>query len=160
MSSIHWRRHWEFVLQTAPGSEAAICYSSRTWQRLLRKVRCCFFKIDRSVFTSGSSHFVRYSSISKSVSGLWDLPISVKRPAFRAFTQLAIVDGATFNRRPASGNDRWSSVINFTASIRNSLKYLPLGILYIQTPLSLYFTWLRCPLNLYYITLSSRITNP
>ena len=60
--------------------------------------------------------------------------------------------------RAASGRDSFSSVTSFTASSRNSLVYLPCGILFTLTPPSFYSTRLWCPLNLSYtsVVLSPR----
>src|SRR4030043_325200 len=106
----------------------------------LAKYAAAFFKMSRSILTSNSSFFVRASSISTSVRGLYVLPISPSLPALNFFTQLTMVDGGNDNRRPASGTDRPSSVTSFTASSRTSLVYLPCGPLFNLTPPSPYFT--------------------
>lgn len=107
--------------------------------------------MSRSIFTCASSRLRRAISNSVSLKGRLLLPTSFSLPYLCAATQLCIVLEDMFSLRPASFADNCPSVTSFTASIRNSFVYRPLGNLSIvntSTCYSIPSPW--CPLFLTY----------
>src|SRR5271157_1431175 len=126
----HAAHRWYRILKShifhprVPGSDSFAKYAA------------AFFNISRSIFTSANSFFVRASSISISVSGLYVLPTLPSLPALYSFVQFSNVDGGSDNCRAACGTDIFPSVTSFTASSLNSFVYFPCGIpfLFMLTP--------------------------
>src|SRR5208337_3775362 len=137
----HAAHRWDRILKShilhprVPGSDSFAKYAA------------AFFNISRSIFTSANSFFVRASSISISVSGLYVLPILPSLPALCAFTQFPNVDFGNDNCTAACSTDICPSVTSLTASSLNSFVYLPCGIPF--------FLMLTPPSLLFYSTLVS-----